>query len=257
MKQLAAILPLLLLLLMGCSPKDLDFDLPPYESQLVLESYLEGGKKPKVLVTRSASYYEAPNEIPLVYDALVTLTHSGQTDTLRLGESIWYEGNVPVDRDEETDWVLYVRDALGREATATTRFLPIVDLDSLSYNRDSANKARILLYWNDPIGLGDQYRITAVGEDSENNYSIEIDDALFDGQQATWPTKAKFKREWVKVRLYHIDDDYFRFLTSVWNAGLSTDGPLSEPTEIYTNVQGGLGIFTALNFSELSIRTRN
>lgn len=47
--------------------------------------------------------------------------------------------------------------------------------------------------------------------------------------------------------LLHTDEHYFLYHRSVRNASYSQDNPFAEPVLVYTNVEGGLGVFAAYN----------
>lgn len=66
--------------------RDIDINLPEYESEIVVESYIEPGKPLRALVTESLSYTELPSPTPLDENALVTVVADGQELTLPLGQ---------------------------------------------------------------------------------------------------------------------------------------------------------------------------
>ncbi|WP_071530853.1 DUF4249 family protein [Pontibacter sp. BAB1700] len=71
------LLPLLFLLLSCDMEQEVEIKLPPYESQLVVECYLEPGKPLRAVVLESVSYFNEP-ELPLVPDAEVFITHQAE-----------------------------------------------------------------------------------------------------------------------------------------------------------------------------------
>ena len=66
--------------------RDIDINLPEYESQIVLESYLEAGQPLRVLLTESLSYTDLPTSTPLDENILVTTSFNGQELILPLQE---------------------------------------------------------------------------------------------------------------------------------------------------------------------------
>jgi hypothetical protein len=50
-----------------------------------------------------------------------------------------------------------------------------------------------------------------------------------------------------------LTEEHHNFKESVNNAQSSNGNPFGQPANIITNLTGGLGIFTALNFSEKNI----
>ncbi|MEO5642173.1 MAG: DUF4249 domain-containing protein [Bacteroidia bacterium] len=51
--------------------------------------------------------------------------------------------------------------------------------------------------------------------------------------------------------MFNVNKDYYNYHNSLYN--YSGDDPFSEPTIIYTNVDGGLGVFAAANGSKIRI----
>lgn len=247
---------LLGLLIAGCNPvDDVQLELPEFEQKIVVEGYLEDGQSAYIRLTESFPFWDYNSELPIISGALVTLSHHGLIDTLNESYPGQYRGLRILNREDGGSYLLTVETPDGRIATSETEFLPVIPLDSLAYNRDSSKKARILMYWQDPPEPNNYYRISAVDVDKEKTWSIEINDGLFDGEAATWVSPSKFrKRVKVDVRLYHLTEAYYRFLTSIWNNELSATAPVTEPTSVVSNIEGGLGIFTSLNYSELSIK---
>lgn len=67
--------------------RDIDINLPEYESEIVLESYLEPGLPLRALVTESLSYTQLPSPTPLDENTLIIITADGQQlDPLPLSE---------------------------------------------------------------------------------------------------------------------------------------------------------------------------
>ncbi|QHT67755.1 DUF4249 domain-containing protein [Rhodocytophaga rosea] len=54
--------------------------------------------------------------------------------------------------------------------------------------------------------------------------------------------------------LFNTDEPYYRYHQSVRNN--SNENPFAEPTPIYSNVSGGLGVFAAYNRSTVSVRLK-
>lgn len=66
--------------------RDIDIDLPIYESEIVVESYIEPGQPLRALVTESLSFTDLPTPRPLNEDVPVTVSADGQELTLPLSE---------------------------------------------------------------------------------------------------------------------------------------------------------------------------
>jgi len=66
--------------------KDIDINLPEYNSEIVIESYLEPGLPLRALVTESISYTDLPSPSPLDENIPVTVSADGQVFTLPLSQ---------------------------------------------------------------------------------------------------------------------------------------------------------------------------
>lgn len=51
-----------------------------------------------------------------------------------------------------------------------------------------------------------------------------------------------------QVILKHVTEDYFKFQKTYMFASENVDNPFSEPTNVYTNVKNGYGLFSALSY---------
>ena len=62
--------------------KNITVPLPAFNSQPVVECYIEPGQPYRLALTESVSYFSAPT-LPIIPHALVLITHNGVTDTLK------------------------------------------------------------------------------------------------------------------------------------------------------------------------------
>ena len=77
---------------------------------------------------------------------------------------------------------------------------------------------------------------------------ITLQDRLLNGQAFVVGTSFRFFRgDTVTATLYHTDAAYFRFRQSVRDARGANGNPFGQPSAIFSNVQGGIGIFTVLS----------
>ena len=127
--------------------------------------------------------------------------------------------------------------------------------DTLIYNFDAKNKAAVGLIFNDNGNTKNYYRIVAFKDaitvNEEGVWDITFNDNLFNGQQFSFYTGYAFNRgDTVTGRLYHLTDEHNSFTESVNNAQVSNGNPFGQPANIISNLTGGIGIFTTLNFAE-------
>jgi hypothetical protein len=107
-------------------------------------------------------------------------------------------------------------------------------------------KSPVLTGYSGPV-----YSINASGP-----YFIRSDKNI-DGQKITWDnTYANFNYFYkadsasLVIYLYHTEKDYYLFHRSLNSYG-EGDNPFSEATPVYTNVKGGLGVFTSYTVDSL------
>ena len=245
--------------------------LPSYTSELVVECYLQPGVVPSLAVTTSVPYLSAV--LPQVpNDVTVTLTmpngtavplsfapnYSALTDT----SSVKFHshiGRAPLVARPGDVFTLDVRDTKGRHATSTTTMLAPVPIDSVEYrynDRPAPNrKALFITNFRDPTSLDDCYRlqlhkgnpargVLLRGPEVDNT----LEDRLLNGQPFSVGTTYRFSPgDTVTATLYHTDRAYYRFRQSVRDARGANGNPFAQPSAIYGNVQGGIGIFTVLS----------
>lgn len=273
--------------------REIDIDLPEHERQLVVEAYLEPGKPYRVLLTESKGYFDDLNECPFVRNALVTITHAGQTDTLQeapfLGECSLqnlnlipffgvensrffnYGSNTTCPIDYSSDFVLEVFDTLNnRQARAVTRILPPVPVDSLVPRyRENDTLANLLIYFRDIPGESNIYRAVlhesqVVEPDSLGFFNLGVnpifdftlDDSRFlnPDNSITLGTGFDYTEDDTLIfTLYHIEPEYELFLESVDDAIGANFNPFAEPATVIGNVRGGIGVFAALSFDRDTI----
>ncbi|MFH0761756.1 MAG: DUF4249 domain-containing protein [Bacteroidota bacterium] len=94
-------------------------------------------------------------------------------------------------------------------------------------------------------------------QDESHNYGgkIYFDDLLFDGQTKTTEVGLydyafeEADTAWVDVHLEQLDPAYFKYVVSNEAYQSTHNNPFAEPVQVYTNVSGGLGIFSSYSFA--------
>jgi hypothetical protein len=257
------------LLLAGCGlQKDIDVALPNYPAQLVVEAYLENNRLPRVSVSESVPYLSAPDaDLPKGVKVVLTLPN-GRRDTLTYAPALnpntnkgyTHTGRTRIVARPGDTFRLEVYDAQGRRVTGSATMPATVPLDSVEYKfndlSDSQRKAFVLARFRDPANTVDFYRYQvhkrSVATDPEVEYTVE--DRLSNGQPLSLGTSYQFApNDTVFVTLYHLDRPYFQFLQSVEDARNANGNPFAQPSAIRSTVEGGLGIFTILNYQRQRI----
>ena len=264
----------LLLALAGCSKlqNDINVPLPSYSSELVVECYLEPGKVPSLAVTTSVPYLGAVlPQVPT--DVTVTLTlpsgapvplafnpnYKALVDTTSGEKFHSHIGRDPLVAKAGDVFKIDVRDTQGRHITGNTTMLAPILIDSVEYkfnDKTGTNrKAYFLTNFRDPASPDDCYRLQlhkgspakgALLKSPEVDFSVQ--DRLLNGQPFVLGTSYRFNPgDTVTATLYHTDLAYYRFRQSVRDARGANGNPFAQPSGIYSNVQGGVGIFTVLS----------
>ena len=270
----AGLLASLLLALAGCGKlqNDINVPLPTYSAELVLECYLEPGKVPSLAVSSSVPYLGAVlPQIPT--DVTVTLTMPNGTlvplefkpnykaliDTASGEKFHSHIGRDPLVARAGDVFKIDVQDTKGRRITGTTTMMAPIAIDSVEYkfnDKTGANrKAYFLTNFRDPATPDDCYRLQLhKGTPTVKNLlkspevDLSVQDRLLNGQAFVLGTSYRFNPgDTVTATLYHTDLAYFRFRQSVRDARGANGNPFAQPSAIYSNVQGGLGIFTVLS----------
>ena len=277
-KQPAGLL-LLGLGLAGCNlQNDINVPLPAYANQLAVECYLEPGAVPLLTVTESQAYL-APlsgnaiaQAVPLDVTALLTLP-GGRVVSLRFAPMLdtvarrgyTHFGQEPIVARPGDTFTLDVQDQRGRRVTGTATMTSYVPIDSVSYKFNDRSgterKAYFLTNFQDQAGTEDYYRLSlhkgqpakgALLRKPESDFNLQ--DRLNDGQAFKVGTSYRFEEgDTVTSTLYHIDKGFFYFRQSVSNARQANGNPFAQPSAIYSTVQGGLGVFTILNYERKTL----
>jgi len=245
----------IILFFLACE-KEVTLDLPSYESELVVESYLEVGLPYFVSLTESVSFFDAI-ELPIIPSATVTITHKGIVDTLEFVDSlgVYLNLGIIVQENDYEPFELNITDEnTGRTASASTQFLPIIPIDTVVYRLNDSSQASIIQYFDDDAATEDFYKVffTNINTfDTDSTYTWEFTDKTFSGQRVPVGMGFNYRvADTVAVRLYHITQDYYKFLESASDAENASESPLSRPSRLISNINDGLGIFTTLVYDE-------
>ncbi len=267
-------------LLSGCKlEQEIDLNLPYYESQAAVECYLQPGQPIVLSLVRSVGYLD---NLKVIYErgATVVIRHNGISDTLSsfafalpeidtsaagnanafailrpfVGDSLFfYIGLTPVSEDYSTLYELEVTTRSGEKITASTRILPPVPIDTTEYapsqQRDSLYY--VLTKFTDDGTTANYYRFMIqkgnINSNPDNDFAL--DDQNLNGQQFILGTNFDYKvGDTVVSTVYHINEDYYRFRSSVDASIQANASPFAQPARIRSNVTGGIGIFTGFTF---------
>lgn len=254
--------------------KEIEIELPEYQSQLVLECYLEPGKPFRLALSRSAAYFDpfpAPDNLAgflqeiLVPGAKVQVRHKNRLYPLAnvlyfdpSGRRLYnYFSPTLVPLDTLDPFTLEVTTAEGKMITASTRILPVVPIDSAVVQfKEGDTLARVLTYFTDPPEKSNYFRrvLHLNSIDSIPLQDFTTDDRFVE-KTFVFGTGYEYKDgDTLISTVYHIDEPYFRFQESLQRAVFGNGNPFAQPSPLISNLSGdanAIGIFTGLRYSRV------
>lgn len=253
--------------------KDIDIELPAYESQIVLECYLEPGKPFRLSLSRGSGFFDSlPSRDPLgflgkilVQEARVTIRHAGTTYVLdnRLifdgkEQRLYnYQADALVPLDTLQPFTLEILTKDGKTITASTKLLPVVPIDSIVINfKEGDTLARALTYFTDPPGQPNYFRrvLHLNTLDSIPEQDFTVDDRFVENVFVFGSGYDYQVGDTLINTIYHIDQAYFNFLESLQRAVFANINPFAQPSSILSNLGGtanAIGVFTGLQYSRV------
>ena len=268
-----AVLALAILASCGNLEKEIDLELPVYESQYVVECYLEPGEHFRLALSRSIPYFEPFPEDPaefvssiLADSAEVVISYGGKDYVLNNEIDIVYFFNktkvynyyLPeqVPFDYNSDFLLTITTPDGKVITGKTRLLPPVPIDSIivEFDQERDTLARVLTYLTDDPAQNNYYRrmLHVNSLDSIPDQDFVTNDDFVDNKVIAFGSSFEFEEgDTVYNTLFHIDRAYFDFWNSTFNAINANGNPFGQPSGIVSNVSGGVGIFTGLSYDQV------
>lgn len=257
------------LLVSACNlTQEVEIDLPAYENQLVVESYLIPGQPFFVLLTTSFSYFDPfPAETSqfleelLVKGATVTIKYGDKTVNLSeqlffnpfTGKLYNYVSSQLVPSDFTSEFQLEIRTTDGELVTAKTFIPKSILTDSLVIQKSETDTLyRLLAYWTDDVNEKNYFRrILNVGSMDSVYVDFTLDDRLLDSAKFVVGSGYDFSiGDTVINTILHVTKEYYDFSNSVSFAASSNGNPFSQPSTIRSNLEGSknpLGIFAGIN----------
>lgn len=249
--------------------KEVDIDLPEYESRLFLECYLEPGQPMNLSLTRTSPYFEAFPTNTFEYidgileeGATVTISHNGQDYELEnnlvfnpFTQKVYnYSSNINVPFDFENEFELNIVTKDGETITGKTLISEPMPVDSVvTQFADNDTLARILVYMTDDVNQSNYFRrVLHEGSlDSIPEFSFALDDRASEGTLVFGTFYDYVEGDTIINTIYHIEEDYFEFLQSIDFAVQSNGNPFAQPSPIVSNIDGtanAIGIFTGFTY---------
>lgn len=259
--------------------QEIDLELPTYDSQPVVECYLEPGQPFSLLLSRSAAYFDPFPSLNdgnfvdqlLISDAQVTITHNGKTYELDnqlylnpfTNKIFNYYSSEIVPTDLDHDFELNITLSDGSIIEARTRLLPVIPLDSIvvelpdpEIREESDTLYRVLTYFTDVPNERNYIRrmLHFSSLDSIPDQDFVTDDRFVENVVVFGSGYDYARGDTIYNTLFHIDEAYYEFLNSVFTARDSNGNPFAQPSPVISNVTGSanaIGIFTCLSYDRI------
>jgi len=231
--------------------------------------YLEKGRPLRCLLVESLPYTDTAINKP-VDDALIVFSDGIKNDTLthRINQDMvtgrFYNYYHPrlIEPDPAKIYSITII-ANEKKVTATTRFSQTTATIDSVIVRESPNEAdsfSVGIKFTDPSTVENYYRIL-IGKNlnlfGSDPTDFRVNDISFNGKPFSYYSEPDFARnDTITVRVYSLSKDHFEYLESMGNARRSNFNPFSQPGRIKSNVEGGLGIFTSILYTEHKVIIR-
>lgn len=244
----------------------IELDLPEHEAQSVVECYLEPGQNYLLTLVRSSSYFDA-SQVEYVKGAEVSITVNNReiplpmisipvTDALPeigvlgplLGDTLFaYVSPEVIPEDYESTFELMIVEPDGNVLRSSTRIPAPVPIDTVEWEFNDDSLALVLTrFQDDPTEENYYRRVLRLGTNSTDpEQDFVVDDDLFNGQEIVFGSFYDYEKgDTLFSTVYHITSAYHDFLEINETAIEANLNPFVLPTEVFDNIEGGLGIFT-------------
>jgi hypothetical protein len=271
---LQALVVMFLLSACGDLQQEVEINLPDYESRPVLECYLEPNEPFRLLITKSAPYFDPFPDLTADFftelledSAEVEILHNGISYPLENGlrfdpltgklYNYYNPTDVPFDTINPFELMVTLQD--GSTITAITKLLPVVPIDSIVVEvAEGDTLARALTYFTDPPGEANFYRRTFHEStlDSLPVQDFSVDDRIIEDVVVFGTGFDYAPGDTIISTIFHIDEAYYNFLESL-NAAVAGNGnPFAQPSPVASRFEGtanAIGIFTCLSYDRKEV----
>lgn len=246
--------------------KKVTVDLPEFQSQLVVECYIQNDTPVIASITEMQDLYSPPTRNPFIGGAIVTLAYENKIDTFKpnllpdFRNVKYYNYIIPkiINPAPGTIFRLQVKDSKGREASAESEWLDVVKIDSVDYRFREDSMAYIVAYFQDNGSTKDYYRfrIKNTSDTTDNGRrqdrrDFAFEDGIFNGNTIPQGTGYNFKKgDRLEIYLYHITEDFYEFTRTMRAAENANGNPFAQPAVIKSNMVGAIVILGVLPYDK-------
>jgi len=259
--------------------KEIAIDPPDYVDQLVIHSFFDPVNDSilNILVTRPQEIFGVRNLSGLVDDAEVSVIAGGNelevnhrqlTNINHRPLANFYTGPISVDPGDE----VFIRVSHeDRQEAVVSQVVPqpvipdsVIFIERAGIDVDGESRSGFDIYFSDPPGEENFYYISGVymSQFSTFYFSLEslepgsetynrgviIRDKTFDGEDVRLrlllsSNFSGFDPQYFELNFRSVTSDFYSHVQSVERYENSIDNPFVTPAQLYSNVDGGLGIF--------------
>jgi len=249
---------------MGCE-KDATIEVPKTDPTLGLACFITPGEEILATLTEVSPIYGGPIlfKPQMISNAMMYM--SDGKDTVRLiADSEGYKdasGTLAI-LPGKSYWIW--ADAPGYSSISASCTVPdykvttySIDFNAYPSGHDSA--FQVIMEWMDKKGQENFYRVQAFLVDSNGSNFASSQDLIFnqyeyrndsehDGERlSNFPNENMYQslgqasRRYVEASLLTVDENYYNYHMDLIN--YQEDNPFAEPVQLYSNVNGGSGVF--------------
>lgn len=246
--------------------KDADVELPVVESKLVISSFISPEDTiVKVGVTISQPLYNNSNsnQYSAVSYATVQITNGTTVQTMAYNadKNYYFVSAAIFPITVGTTYNLTVSTPDGKNANASTSIpaqnATLIYTAEAVNNQSNGDTYAFRTEWNDIPGAEDYYRLvyydrfvydfdTIYQEAFSNNFSDKDKDGTTMKEQFEIYAYSGAGFSNGELHLIHASKEYYLYHKKLTEAAFS-GGPFSEPVQMYSNINGGYGVFAGYN----------
>ncbi len=277
MKRIFLYLPIIAMLFFSCE-KDISVNLPKPDPKIVVDGYVETGLPPYLILSRNAAYFDPVDSASInnspVTGAIIRITDGIVTDTMlevdtvidgRTIKGIYIATNMI--GTEGRTYSISISTPAGDTLSASAMLYPAVPLDSTWFKvqEDKDSLGFIWANFHDPDTLGncfrwfakrlskDPYFIAPFGSAVEDkfvngkDFDFAYNRGMIQNSTATDDNNEEagfFKKgDTVVVKFCAIPQSTFEFWRDAENQLGNNGSPFAVPSNIKSNIKGGLGLW--------------
>lgn len=272
---------------------EIEFRPDDFQEEVVAECFLEANKPYRLVLSTTQNYFDSFSEFPFLEGATVMIEHNGTIDTLKeipislknpnaVVDSItanpvyWLPRILPFVNDNFTKFYNYASTTVcsgnegdtynlkiitsdGKVLTSTTNFKARTILNRLRPEKIRTDEYSVLVYFYDKPDEKNYYRISFYNKpqiDTTAYQDVTFQDGQFQSSTDTITVGSPpfiHLGDTVTCVLYNMEKEYFDYLESL-NTSIQNNGnPFASSSKIYGNINGGIGIFTALSIDKKQV----